>query len=901
MLLQESIEFVAGGDLQQLAKLVRGDPVRPIRVYGQRLERGPRQIPPFLGELADGVVREIQPDPHGSSIGEERFAGENDPRRVGRPRQPTSNAGTKRTASPLQWRFADQTTRTTKDVALLSEIGFAARRLLRDPWSTAAAILVAGLGTGLNTAVFAVAYGVLMRPLPYRDATRLAVVDVAVPFGRLDDWRNQLSTFEHIAAYERGGFTVRGLTEPRFVPVAVVDDTFFETLGSTAFAGRTFSPADSGAIAVLSERAARQTGAPTESALGRSITVGEITATVIGVMPDAFAFPSQAIDVWIPARVAPAIAFDRSSDERRFRLLGRLKRGVSFAQAREDVLRARQRLEPDFKGLSPATTRVDSLYDALVGPVRPVLLAFAASAAIVLLIACANIATILIGRTVARRRELAVRSALGASRSQLFVTIVAESMLITLAGAALGTGLAVGAVRGIGAWAAGILPRLADVRVDWSVLGFAFVVAALASVVAAAPALRSIARVTITARPGVGDTPVGVRVRTLLAVSQIALAVLLLSAGGLLARTIVGLLRADIGVEPHGVVVSQLMLADSMGFGAIGRQAWMENVLQHVRAIPGAVAAGAGSTLPPDNAPIVVTARFVTGIKVTETPEISLASVTPGYLEALGARLLQGRYFDEADEHHGDLVTVLSESAARALMPDVNPVGRPLPIELPGMRGRGRATVLGVVANVKYSGLESAPGPAIYVLWKEMPAAQLYLALRTHGEALAAAPTLRAVLREVDPRMPVMPIRRLDDVVQRSVADRRLRALLASSVALLAFAIALVGLAGGLGRMVSERRHELAIRAALGATPARALRTVMTDGAMMTAGGVAVGTLATIGAGGVLRSLVFGISPHDPATLALVGGFVAVSSLLVCYLPARRAAIADPLDALRDE
>ena len=217
------------------------------------------------------------------------------------------------------------------------------------------------------------------------------------------------------------------------------------------------------------------------------------------------------------------------------------------------------------------------------------------------------------------------------------------------------------------------------------------------------------------------------------------------------------------------------------------------------------------------------------------------------------------------------------------------------------MRGRDHPTVLGVVADVKYSGLESAAGPAIYVLWKELPAGHVYLALRTRGDALAAAPTLRAALRDADPAMPVMPIRTLDQVVQRSVADRRLRALLAGSVALLAVAIAILGLAGGLGRMVSERRRELAIRAALGATPYRALRAVLIDGAIITAAGVLAGMLATLATGNVLRSFVFGISPHDPATLVLVALFVGAGSLLACFLPARRAAATNPLDMLRDE
>ena len=265
---------------------------------------------------------------------------------------------------------------------MLSEIRFASRRLLQDRWSTAAAILVAALGTGLNTAVFAVAYGVLIRPLPYRDAARLAVVNPPVPLAQVDELRSRVSSFEQIAAYSGNGFTVRGLTEPRFLQVAAVDDMFFQTLGSPALAGRTFGPGDPAGVAVLSERVARQTGESMESLQGRRVTVGEIAATVIGVMPDAFAFPSQGTDVWIPARAALAIAFDGSRDARRFRLFGRLKPGVTFPRAGEDVLRVRSALDPEFKASAPARIRVESLYDALVKEARPVLVAFAAAAAV---------------------------------------------------------------------------------------------------------------------------------------------------------------------------------------------------------------------------------------------------------------------------------------------------------------------------------------------------------------------------------------------------------------------------------------------------------------------------------------------------------------------------------------
>ena len=784
---------------------------------------------------------------------------------------------------------------------MLNELKTAARRLLEDRWFAAAALLVAALGTGLNTAVFTIAYGVLVRPLPYRDPGRLVVTRHSIGIGQMNEWRAQLATFDGLSGYTRLGFAVRGLGEARFVPIAVVDDAFFEILGGATLAGRTFGSSDTAPVALVTARLARLAGFSPADAIGKNIVVGDRSLTVIGVLPPTFAFPSDAIEAWIPARVAPGIAFDRSSDQRQFRLFGRLKSGVPIAAAHDDLTRAARQLEP---GSQPATDslRVESLYETLVGETRPVVLAFIGAAVLVLLVACANIATILIGRTVARRRELAIRAALGASRSRLFVTIFAESILIALGGAILGASLAVLAVRLFVKWADGILPRLADISVDSRVLACAIGVAAFSAIAAATPALRFSRAESLGVRPGAGGTPSRVRVRALLAVSQIAFAVLLLSAGALLMRTIVQLLRADIGVEPRGVIVSQWILTNTISFDALGRRLALDRALEHVRGIPGVVAAGAGSSLPPDNAIITLSARLVGPTGSRNIPGMSLTSVTPGFLEALGVKLLKGRAFEEADNRRSDLVAVLSESAARALLPDVDPIGKPLPIDLPaGMRKRGHAMVLGVVSDVKYSGLESMAGPSVYVLWKELPAGHVYLAARSHGNALAAAPMLRSALHDVDPDSPVMPIRRLDEVMQRSVADRRLRALLGGSVGLLAVAIALVGVAGGLARMVTERRRELAIRAALGATPGRALRSVLGDGAIVTAGGILAGMLMTLAAGRMMQSLLFGVSPHDPATLTSVAFAVAAGALLACYLPARRAAATNPMELMRDE
>jgi hypothetical protein len=312
-------------------------------------------------------------------------------------------------------------------------------------------------------------------------------------------------------------------------------------------------------------------------------------------------------------------------------------------------------------------------------------------------------------------------------------------------------------------------------------------------------------------------------------------------------------------------------------------------------------AAGAGSSLPPDNAAMEMRVRLVEGASDV-THSLSLAAVTPGYLEALGARLLAGRHFEDGDSHRDRPMVVISESAARALMGGRDPIGRELPMGLVGqLRGSPRARVVGVVSDIKYLGLEEAAGATIYVPWSALPTGQAFLAVRRSGNPLSTVPAVHAILRELDPGIPLQPARTLDEVLRRSVADRRLRALLGGGIACLAFAVALVGLAGGLARVVSERRYELAIRSALGATPSRAVRMIMTEGALLAGTGLAVGMAAALAAGRALGSMLHGVSPHDPLTLAGVAAFVGALAAVACYLPARRAAGVNPLELLRGE
>jgi putative ABC transport system permease protein len=776
---------------------------------------------------------------------------------------------------------------------MLNELRLAARRLRSDAWAALGAVLAAALGAGLNTAVFAVAYGVLLRPLPYTHAERLVVVSADARFATVPQWRQGLTSMESLAAYSSDHLTVHGAGDPRVSTVALIDDEFFRTLGSARSTG------ESGAI--VSERLVKQSGRTERELLGAQLTVGDAPLTVVGVAPAAFAFPSEQTDVWMPARAAQAIVFDRSADARRFRLVGRLRPGASLAQVRDEAARVAAQLDPDTRPRFGGAITITTMDEGLTGRVRPALLAFTAAAAIVLLIACANVATILVGRTLGRQRELAVRRALGATLAQLLASILSEAVVITAAGSVLGILLALGALRLLQGWAAGIVPRLGDIHVDWTVLVFASVFTALASFLSAVPAFRAVRRATPALRASAaGANRLDRRTRGALIALQIAAAVVLLAGGGLLTRTIVQLLRVDLGVASRGTVVSTLMLTETTSFTAAARGPVLQELLRRIRALPGVTAAGAGSTMPPENASIEIRVTLV-GSEGRRSYSLALAAATPGYLPAIGARLIQGRDFEDGDERRDRPVVIVSESAAKAFLKPGQTIGGELPMPLPGLRTRGRATVVGVVSDIRYLGLDTAAGGTIYLVWNDLPAGQPFLAIRSAAPPATLAPSLRAIMRDIDPRMPMTPVRTLDEVVQRSVADERLRALLGGSVALLAFAVAMVGLAGSLARVVHERRQELAIRAALGASPSRAVRTIVNEGAVLAAIGVIIGLVGALAVGRALRSLLHGVSPYDPATLGGVVALVVLVSLLACYVPARRAALVDPLVLLRSE
>jgi putative ABC transport system permease protein len=775
------------------------------------------------------------------------------------------------------------------------------RSWLTSKATISAAILTIALGTGVNTAVLSVAYGLLYRPLPHPESERLVVPGgeaaerQTVALQEAIDWRTRVRGVE-LAAYAIQQSTVRATDLATVIPTALVSNNFFAVMRTHAAFGRVFSGEPS-PVAVISERLAARMGMDGGRDLGRAITIAGRPFDVIGVLPGSFQFPTEDVDVWVPAESVGGIAMFGDRDARRYQLVGRLADGITPAQASANVERVRR--ETASAAQSSRRLEFQQLQDVQSASMRPVIRAFVGAAILVLLVACANVATLLVGLAMSRERELAVRLAIGANPWRLVRSILVESVCLAAIGSALGLAIALGLLRVFAAYASGVVPNLGSIAIDGPVLGAAALTVALVTVVCgAAPAVFA-AKTNFTsafreAHASTGRS--GRRIRGGLVVAQIALSIVLLTSAGLLARTVARLLHEDAGILPHDAIVAQMMLTDTLEFHAGDHLPVVRALLSRVRSLPGVHAAGAGSSIPPDNQTLEIGFRFDRRAQMTL---VTLAGVTPGYLESLGMRLVKGRLFDERDLDAGGSVAIISEATASRLPGGPALIGRALPFHLSLADGRPhRPTIIGIVEDVKYTGLDNARGGAIYVPWTAVPASNSYLAVRTDaGGAMVA--TLSRMIREVDPAIAVVSVRTLDDVMGRSIAAQRLRVVPAAGFALLALCLAVLGIAAVLARTVIERRRELAIRAALGATPRQSISIVVAYGIRLLAIGLAAGLVAAAALTPLLRTLLYGVQPLDPATFIAVALLMTAAALLAAYLPARRAAHVNPIELLR--
>jgi predicted permease len=790
--------------------------------------------------------------------------------------------------------------------ALVRDLVAALRSLRLSPGTAGVAILTLALGTGVNTAVIAIAYGLLLRPLPYADPSRLVVVETVgggaldVPLQTIDEWRARQRATDSLSAYASTEITMRGTHEPRVLNVGLVTADFFATLGVHPQRGRVLT-GDNDTGVVISARLGRTLEAEGISLPGGGLRLADRGYDIVGIMPPSFAFPNDEIDAWIPAASAPGVRVFNDTDARRFQLIGRLRSDVGIEQARFEL----QRVDSELQAMATRrqeqrTIVVRSLRDSISGSMRPVMRVFVASAVLVLLVACANVATLLAGRAVAKSRELAVRLAIGAEPRRLVRAALTESFCIAAIGSALGIGFAALLLRIFSTYASGVVHHLGTISIDLPVL-VATVGIALVTTMAcgAAPALQaSRTDFAVAFRDTTAShSRTGRRLRFALVVVQVALSIVLLAGAGLLTRTVLRLMTENIGIEPQHGLAATLMMGETRRFDAASRGPFMRELLRRVRALPGIREAGLGSNLPPSVMQIQIGIRFD---RSQEMQMLSLAGITPGYVSALGGRLIRGRFFEPGDEQAGGGVALLSETAVRVLSRDRDPIGRQIAVSLPrASGGRFQPRVVGVIADIKYQGLDAPANGSIYLPWEELPASVSYLVVRTEGAPAQSAAAVREVVREMEPSMPVPSIRPLEDEMRRSIAERRLRVVPALGFAALALVVALVGLSGALARTVTERRRELAIRAALGATPGRAVSTVVRDGVRMTITGLFLGLAVSTFATPLLAKMLYGVGPLDPLTYGLVVGVIAICALISCIVPARRASRVDPLEILK--
>lgn len=792
---------------------------------------------------------------------------------------------------------------------------FAVRALLRTPLVFATAVLTLAAGTGLATGVFAVAYGVLLRPLPYPNPESLVIVslllpefenrEVGVQLPEVQEWQRRTRAFQHLSAYSTGDFTLRGAGDPRSVRGTMVTDGFFDALGVNAAEGSTRDVSAGRDGVAVSDRLTDQLGrrGPWRE---RGVTVGARDFGAAAVMPAAFAFPNARTDLWVHADAVPRITVFGSRDQRRFTLLGRLSPGVTVPQAIDDVKRV-------VKEIDAASSAVDGpRRDATARPIdewmrrgaRAAVSPFLAGAALVLLIAGANVSGLLVGRAVARQREFAVRRALGGGLAHVLRASMAESLTVSLLGWGLGLWIAWLVILVFESRAAAAIPNLQAVHLDGPVLIVSLALAVVVAIVSgAAPALRAARSDPNTTLKQTSDRigRGGLFLRGSLVVGQIALTVVLLVAAGLLLRTVLRIAAVERGFDARHAASMRLMLTQTNQFNATERAPFISRLVERARALPGVVAAGVSSDLPPDGTQITITLTLVTDTQsVTHT--LGYAAATPGYLEAIGATLLSGRTFTDADRFEAAPAAIITESAARAVFPRVDAVGREWPAAMPTASGqRVKPRIIGIVRDVKYGGLDrSAPALTLFTPWEHLAPGSAHLVVRTAGPSSAIGAELRRLVQEMDATLPLFAPQTLEEAVTASLADRRLRLQLAVAFALLATALAAVALWGAVAQSVLDRRHELAVRLALGATSGNAVRLMLRGGLLLIGLGVVLGGAAGAAAARALRHLLHGVSPFDPITFAAGLGAATLVSVFACYVPARRAATISPAELLRE-
>ncbi|PYQ08863.1 MAG: permease [Acidobacteria bacterium] len=804
---------------------------------------------------------------------------------------------------------------------LLQDLRYSVRTLIERPGFAVVAALTIALGVGGTTAMFGVVDAVLLRPLPYADPDRLVMLWTRTPGGpqaaaswpEFVDWREQNHSFADMAVWRGQSVNLTGGAEPERVVGAFVSDRFFPLLGARPVLGRTFTPeetdpATARPVAVLGHGLWQRRFGSDPGILGRSLVLNGQSHTVVGVLGPEFDGGNapasgwfMGCDVFLPISYFPnkkGIA----RGETEILVLGRLRPGVDVSQARLDMAVVARRLEQAYPDTHAGRgVEIVPLHEQIVGSFKPALLVLLGAGGLVLLIACANVASLLLARASRRRRELAVRAALGAGRTRLLRQLLTESAVLALLGGALGLL--------VGHWTLALLTSLAPAGVlptaltlDGRVMAFALVLTAATGLCfGLVPALQAsrpdLDGVLKEAGRG-GSGVAGHRFRDALVVAEVTLSLVLLVGAGLLVRSAVALQRAELGFRPDHVLTAEFRLPPAKYPEPHAIAAFFRHTLEQLRAVPGIESAalvravpfsgnGGSTTYQVEGQPEPPKGR---------EPIAQLNIVSPDYFRTMGIRQIQGRDFDEHDTADMPSVAVVNDTMARQLWPGMDPIGRRL-----RLRDAGWVTVVGVVGDVRHSSPSEPPPPQIYTTHEQDARIFACVVVRTAGDPMAMAAPMRAALWSVDKDQPVWKVRAMEQLVTGSRGTARAMSLLVGVFAAVALALAGVGIYGVMAYAVSQRTREIGIRMALGAASGRVLRLVVGRALALTSFAIVLGAIGARALARLLGTLLFGVGPADPATFVAAAAALATVGALAAYLPARRAARIDPVRALAEE
>ena len=802
---------------------------------------------------------------------------------------------------------------------LRQDVGYALRLLRRTPGLTAVAIATLALGIGGTTAIFTIVDWVLLRPLRFAESQRLTFVWTTagsrVSPAYLQDWRLESQAFQDMAGWFDVSVNLTGGGEPLEVTADRVTPNFFAVLGTPALLGRTFtSERTLGKVepeVVLSHGLWQRRYGGDPGIIGQPITLDGESLTVVGVMPEGFTVRTVELaesraELWMPFRLVPG---GRACMGGILNVVGRLAANATPGQAQAELSLIARRINEAHPSCRGWGALVVPLHEATVKDVRLALLVLCGAVGILLLIACANVANLMLGRAASRQTELAIRRSLGATGARLVRQLLTENLVLAAAGGVLGTLLAVwGTALLVAALPAGLeLPRAGQIRVDLRILAFASLVTILTAILfGLVPSINAARSTTQSAlREATRGSSAGRsrnRLGSTLIVSEVALALILLAGAGLLGRSFRELSRVDPGFRAEQVLTMRTTLPGSRYQTDDRVRAFSRTLVERIETLPGVRAVGFANYLPMT---LTGTAGFFEiegrpAPRAGEPPSSWISVVGGGYFEAMGIPLLRGRLPGDADTEKTPPVFVIDEALERRFWPGEDPIGT----RLTWRRGEGEKVsgeIVGVVGSVRWIGMAASPQPTTYFWFPQDPRRELTIVARTLGDPIAMAGVLAAQVREVDPNQPVAEVHAMRDFVLADLAQTRFTMLLLGTFAAAALLLAAIGLYGVIAFSVAQRTREIGVRVALGAQRRDVLRLVMGRGILLIGLGLAVGTAAALALGRVIAGLLYGIKPADPATLVAVALFLAGVAVLATYVPARRATHVDPMVALRAE